>query len=702
MKFLKTFCISAFSAALLLAPFTTVSAVSQLQQEDTYYNYNYNSKGQAVSGPAGYEPQKPITVIEGAGNLSKPTDMYVTANQNVCVLDAGNDRLLWLDRDLSLFGVINPADENGDLISIQNATGIFVKPNGDLLVSDPKMQVVHILNEQGVRIGTLDAPESDVLPDGFNFVPQRVVCDDYGVYYILSKGSYNGILQYKSDKSFMGFFGAEKVNVTAALVMDRFWKNLLSRTQADSMKKYVPVEYTSIDIDNNGFIYGVKNDFDGTFTGQLERLNPLGENVLWYQGRGGVRRYGEMEVVYSPQNGFLDSQFVDVAYDDAGFINLLDRRKGRIYQYDLSANLIFAFGGLGSEQGTATSPVAIEVLNDKILVLDNAGNSINVFTRTAYGSLYHEGVSLLQRGENSEAFGIWENILKTNTFDEIANLGMGKALAVQGKYSESLKYFERAGSRENYSEAFKDYRSELLVKFFPLILLAIVLLLAVPFVLSAVKKRRKVTSEYNTRISARAMPLYSMRHPFKAYTMLKEEKQGSIMFALLIVAGFFVTSVINRQGTGFLFNHNDLEQFNVFYSFFSTVGLFVFFVVANWAVSTLMDGEGKFKEICIFVGYAMLPLVLFAIPLVLASHVLSLDESAFLSIAQNLMYVWTGLAIVMAVKEVHQFTLKKCIFSLILTVVGMIMIVTIAAIIYSVVIRLFGFAGDIFTEISLR
>jgi hypothetical protein len=232
-------------------------------------------------------------------------------------------------------------------------------------------------------------------------------------------------------------------------------------------------------------------------------------------------------------------------------------------------------------------------------------------------------------------------------------------------------------------------------------MMALVILIAIPFLASAYRKRHPV-NEYALTISKWRYPIYTMRHPFKGYTGLKEEKRSSMMLSNLIILGLFIVCIIMRQATGFLFNLNDLEAFNVFYVFFSSVGCFVFFVVSNWAVSMLMDGEGKLKEIWTFTAYALLPIVLFAIPITIISNFMTLDESAFYTLITYIMYAWAGIGIMMAVKEAHQFTMKQCIINLLLTLVGMVLVITLIAIVYSVVAQLIGFIVAIVTEVSLR
>ncbi|MGO4843943.1 hypothetical protein AB4144_67850, partial [Rhizobiaceae sp. 2RAB30] len=46
---------------------------------------------------------------------------------------------------------------------------------------------------------------------------------------------------------------------------------------------------------------------------------------------------------------------------------------------------------------------------------------------------------------------------------------------------------------------------------------------------------------------------------------------------------------------------------------------FILFCVANWSLTTLMDGEGKFLEIITAVGYSLLPFIILYLPQVVFS-----------------------------------------------------------------------------------
>ena len=66
-------------------------------------------------------------------------------------------------------------------------------------------------------------------------------------------------------------------------------------------------------------------------------------------------------------------------------------------------------------------------------------------------------------------------------------------------------------------------------------------------------------------------PFYCMFHPVEGYSDLKSEKSGSFLLANGILLAFFIVSILMRQLTGFAFNENRTDQFNLWVTLCSTM-----------------------------------------------------------------------------------------------------------------------------------
>ena len=127
--------------------------------------------------------------------------------------------------------------------------------------------------------------------------------------------------------------------------------------------------------------------------------------------------------------------------------------------------------------------------------------------------------------------------------------------------------------------------------------------------------------------------------------------------------------------------------------------------IANWCLTSLMDGKGSFKDIFISVCYATIPLCFFMLPSALLSNALVLDEAVIVSYMMNIAYVWTGILIVASSMTVHSYSFGKNVLSIfggMMASLGMGIILFLAMLFLSVSNRMISFIGGLISEISIR
>ncbi|MHB1454059.1 MAG: YIP1 family protein [Saccharofermentanales bacterium] len=667
----------------------------------TSFSYTYDYWNSSVPVPAPYTADKPLSGLAfGDTGLDNPTDIFVGEDNLVYILDAGNNRIVVLDENLAFVRQIGLTDKDGAAIEFQEALGLFVDRNSRLYVADKTAKSVYITDSNGQLESVIGAPPSEKVEEGFDYTPSRVVADTAGIVYVISANTYSGALQYDQKQEFLGFYGSERVTVTAQLLWDIFWKNLLSETQSEGIMRSVPTSFINFDIDRENFIYTIKGG-TGLGVGQIRKLNPMGTNILFNE-RGQLAQFGDIETWFDSQaNLTIATVFNDLAADDEGFITALDSTRNRLFQYDQNSSLLYAFSGSGSQYGTFKTPIAIETLGDRLLVLDSGYNSLTVLTPTVFGRNVREAISLYNDGLYEEAMLPWEEILKRDSSYELANIGMGKIYERIGDYDLTMQYYRKGNDKKGYSEAFSAKRDNAVRKYFvPALVLTVLLLIAMVLIVNYKERHRK--SEYDQKISVFRYPWHCILHPFKAYYDLKVEKKGSLLIANLILGAFFIVSIISTQLTGFHFNRNRTDQFNVFITLGMTIGIYIVWILCNWAISTLADGEGTRREIWIFTAYALLPYVVSLVVLTALSNVLTLEESGFLMIARTLAYGWTGINLVMATREVHQYTLRKTVIIIGGTLLGVYLVLLFLTIGYSMFTQLISFISMIYNELRLR
>ena len=197
-------------------------------------------------------------------------------------------------------------------------------------------------------------------------------------------------------------------------------------------------------------------------------------------------------------------------------------------------------------------------------------------------------------------------------------------------------------------------------------------------------------------------PFHILTHPFAGISDVKYENKGSVPAAVLVLIFYFITNVLCYFNTGFIFNMNKTDEFNIVTELLSSSLLVILWTVANWSVSTLMDGEGKFREIFIVSSYAVVPKVLANVLILLFSNFMVYNESVFLTAINTAGSLWMGFLMLIGVLIVHQYTLLKTIACSLVTLFGIMAILFMAILFIGIIQQMVGFVDTISVELLNR
>jgi hypothetical protein len=196
--------------------------------------------------------------------------------------------------------------------------------------------------------------------------------------------------------------------------------------------------------------------------------------------------------------------------------------------------------------------------------------------------------------------------------------------------------------------------------------------------------------------------LYVCTHPLDGFWDLTHEKRGSIAAANVIIALAVIVEVLRMTLTNFQFVTINMEYFNsiiVAMRILLPVGLWT---VANWSLTTLMDGKGRMFEIYMSVCYALTPYVIINAIMILLSQFITFEEGSVYWVLAGFAALWTGLLILAAMMMVHDYSLIKTLLSSLLTIVGMGVMVFIFVIFFSLISDAISYFISLYKEILFR
>ena len=460
--------------AVFVFVFSSACTVSALDVAVPYENYTYSEKDASVIlNPQAYVPE---TVIYGteweAGKLNKPTDLDTDSNGDLYVLDAGNNRVVVLSDSLNykFSFTLCTTDENQNQIVPSGPRGITVTEEL-VYICDTNNARILVYGKDGSFYKIVNEPKSKILGADFVFQPTKVAVDTKGNLYVVSNGTFEGIINMRANGEFVGFFSSNKVSSSP---WDLFWRKFSSTKQRKTMEQLVPQDFSSIELDSDDFFLIT------TYTAQSEsmvkKVNQGGVNVI--RANSNIAITGDQRKVSS---GSLsgNSSFIDISSGPYKIYACLDRTRGKVFCYNNEGYLLYSFGTLASQIGGFSAPVAISYLNnERIAVLDGENSSITVFNPTEYGKTINMGVERYNYLDYETAAQYWKKVLEYNRNYQLAQDMIGRYYYSGDDFENAMYYFKASNNHDMYSAAKEAKRSAWIYSNSWIIIVIVVIIIA--------------------------------------------------------------------------------------------------------------------------------------------------------------------------------------------------------------------------------
>lgn len=682
---------------------STVSAVSIPSNN----GYTYNSEQEVITAPVSHELIKTISgTTLGVDSLNDISDIAVY-NDELYILEKKQGKIFVVDKKFTLLSVL------GEGLNLNSPEGFYINSEGYIYIADTGNRRILKVNNNGELLKEILEPKQENSLSTVEFIPQKIVVDKGERLYIVISDETNGIYQMDINGKFLGFFGSVPV---VPSITELIWRFISTKEQKSRMKLFIPTEYSSIDIDKDGFIYTtvatntdsemrdyIKSKGSDKTLAPIRRLNPKNIDVLIR--KGSIPPAGDLiETVDWKADSGNASRFIDISVSENGIYSALDSTRGRVFTYDKFGSLLYVFGNIGNKKDEFSKPTSLSWWGEDIVVVDYDRAEIKVYTPTEYSRLINNAVYAQQSGDYDTSNNCWNKVLEKHSGSDLAYIGIGKNELRQGNYVKAMKLFKKADDTVDYSKAFKKYRQVIGTKATGIAVCAIIIVIAAIFIIKKiVKKHKKSEIKKNPVYEGVKYGFYIMRHPFDGFWDMQLENRGNLKSATIILVATVVLNLISTFATGYLFAPNKDDGLNIVIQGILAVLLpFGLWCVANWSVTSLMNGSGTFKYIYMYSCYALTPFLISTPLLTVLSNCLSLDEVALYSIVKTLFFIWVGFLLFVGTLVVHQYLAGRTIATIIVIIVAMGIIVFIFLLCVTIVQQMTDFIGLLGEEINLR
>ena len=700
----------------------------------SYQTYTYDIEGNPLSSPDAYTPldQRIDSSVMGLSTpLNNVNDMIVDENRNIYLADTGNNRIVILDSFFKQKKIISSFSNKGIPDSLSGPKGVF--PTSErIYVCDTGNSRIVVFDIEGNFEKVIPAPESNLFTstDIYSPVALAVSATNSGdKLFVVSDTTTQGIIVMKENGEFESFIGAQKVDIS-------FWTWIWRKLQTDEQRKtssdIISDPYVNIAITDTDMLYAISkvtaSNIKNVITSKsvsgdyapVKLLNQKGDEIM--RRNGFWPPVGEIDydlvttkddyeitgdIKEAQKNGLgAPSTLVDVAAGPQKTWTTVDQTRSRIYTYDYDGNLLFAFGDKGSQVGNMERITAVDYQDDEtMLIFDGDTNTITVFKITDYGRILMQALQHQNEYKYDLAVNDWREILKRNTNFDAAYIGIGTALARQGKYEEAIEYYKSAYDTKNYSAAYTIVRKEFIENWiFVILLVAVVFIfIMIKFFSYAGKVNKAATAAGGSRTFKEELLFgtHLIFHPFDGFWDLKFENRGSVRGSIVYIALTIFAFFFQSLAQGYLFNTRG-EYSTIIDQAISVLLPLLLFVIANWCVTTLFEGEGSLKDIFKAVSYSLAPVPFVIILTTIVSNWVTANEMDIVTLVSTISFVWMGMLIVFGVMTTHRYSLGKNIITLIATIIGMVFIMFIGILFSTLLGKIVGFISNIIVEINYR
>ncbi|MEG2158434.1 MAG: hypothetical protein RRY18_00995 [Clostridia bacterium] len=645
-----------------------------------YDTYTNGPEGKLVATQTAYQPKNKIS-LTGEYSASNPQDMFFDSESKLIYITATlSGRVVVCDLDGKVVSVI------GEEI-LESPYGITGRDNL-LYVADKGKKEIFVFDKSLSNyplIQTISKPTSPLVGKETPFVPIKLSVDSRGNIYVVSEGSVNGVMQLNSRGEFIANVGANKTRASLESIIQKLF---YSDEQINSFFA-TPRSPLNIAIDSKGLLYTVTTN---AVSETIKKLNSLGSAIM------------------SPIDVNKGST-VAIAIDKDDNIYGVDA-KGYITIYDSYGDVLFMFAGKSDEErlGSLSAPVAIAIMdNGNILVLDSNYSMVVQYTRTQFADLVFTAVGYYKEGLYLDGENYWKEILQYNSSFILSYKALARANMKRGDYEQALTQFKLAEDKDGYSEAYWEIRNVWLNKNLWWLISGILIVTVAVLLIKVINKKKKnafvpLKALYSKVVGVTVIRQLGavkrfMMSPKDAVYEVKYHKASSVISASVLYVFFVVIQILSVFIKGYLFNNSTIYNTNALeVILYSTIPLLLL-VVANYFVSTVTEGEGKFTQCYTVFIYALSPYLVMAIPVFIVSNFVTYNETIVYQILSVVMYVWSAINLFSCIMELHDYSFWQTVKNILLTLFAFAMALLFVIVLVMLTTQLFGYFGELFTEV---
>lgn len=192
-------------------------------------------------------------------------------------------------------------------------------------------------------------------------------------------------------------------------------------------------------------------------------------------------------------------------------------------------------------------------------------------------------------------------------------------------------------------------------------------------------------------------------HPIVAFNYMKKDRtKFNYLPIVVILLLMLVTKIFSMYVTHYPLATVNLRNANLLLECLVMIVPILTWVVASYAMTTIMGGEVMFRECLMACCYSLLPYIIISIPLTIATNALDANQVGYVNTINNAALLYVLLLLFINLKEMNHYSIPKTIGVALLGIFTMVLILVTVALVAALSMRFITFVEEVVSEVQYK
>lgn len=195
----------------------------------------------------------------------------------------------------------------------------------------------------------------------------------------------------------------------------------------------------------------------------------------------------------------------------------------------------------------------------------------------------------------------------------------------------------------------------------------------------------------------------TMFHPLVAFRFMKRDRTKFNYTPIVVILLLMIfTKIFSIFVTHYPLATVNTRNANVVMECAIMIVPVLSWVIASYAMTTILSGEVMFRECLLACCYSLLPYIIIQIPLSVLSNVMEESQAGYYNSISNFALLFVLLLLFLNLKEMNNYTMAKTFGIILLSLFTMVLLWASISLVFALSMRFIGFVSEVVTEISFR